>query len=183
MEITREAVRVATIVLGPLVLASYAYGLSHAEDRMALWGGIPSSWQTYIVPFMFVAAAGYLMFWWIALFQMEVSALEALRWPWGESDGSGLNRLLLAFLLVLIPSALWIESTIFHLANDYSWTPILVIGILFLVSVGNVMMGLLAYGAYQDGVNSSELMILGAAMLAVQCIVNDLVIWSIRFPW
>ena len=116
MEITREFILVATLVLGPLVLVSYAYGISHAEDRMALWGGIPSSWQTYIVPFMFVAAAGYLMFWWIALFQMEVSALEALRWPWGESDGSGMNRLLLAFLLVLIPSALWIESTIFHLS-------------------------------------------------------------------
>ena len=59
----------------------------------------------------------------------------------------------------------------------------MVIGILFLVSVGNVMMGLLAYGAFQDGVSGSGLMILGAAMLAVQCIVNDFVIWSIRFPW
>jgi hypothetical protein len=91
--------------------------------------------------------------------------------------------LLLAFLLILIPSALWIESTIFHLSNDYSWTPFLVVGILFLVSVGNVMFGLLAYGAYQDGVEGSGLMIAGAVMLGIQCIVNDLVIWSIKFPW
>ena len=57
------------------------------------------------------------------------------------------------------------------------------VGILFLVSVGNVMFGLLAYGAYQDGVEGSGLMIAGAVMLGIQCIINDLVIWSIKFPW
>ena len=183
MEITREVVRIVTIALGPLVLASYAYGLSHAEDGSALWGGIPESWRGLNVVCMLVAAAGYIIFWWIALFQLEGGHLEALRWPWGESDEAGLDRLLLAFLLILIPSALWIESTIFHLSNDYSWTPLLVVGILFLVSVGNVMFGLLAYGAYQDGVEGSGLMIAGAVMLGIQCIVNDLVIWSIKFPW
>jgi hypothetical protein len=75
------------------------------------------------------------------------------------------------------------ESTIYHLSNDYSWTPLLAIGMLFLTSVGNVMLGLLAYGAYQDGVEGSGMMIAGVGMLAIQCILNDLVIWSIKFPW
>jgi hypothetical protein len=183
MEITREIVLSATIILGPIVLASYAYGISHAEDGAALWGGIPESWRSVNVACMFIAATGYLMFWWIALFQLEVSTLEALRWPWGESDGEGMSRLLLAYLLILIPSALWIESTIFHLSSDYSWTPILVVGILFLVAVGNVMLGMMAYGAYQDGVDGAGLMFAGAVMLGLQCIVNDFVIWSYKFPW
>jgi hypothetical protein len=85
--------------------------------------------------------------------------------------------------LILIPSALWLESTLFHLSNDYSWTPVLVIGILILVAIGNVMLGLLAYGSYQDGVDGSGLMIAGAVMLGIQCVINDCILWSIKFPW
>ena len=50
-------------------------------------------------------------------------------------------------------------------------------------SIGNVMLGLLAYGAYQDGIEGSSLMIAGAIMLAIQCILNDFVIWVYKFPW
>ena len=67
--------------------------------------------------------------------------------------------------------------------NSHSWTPIIVIGTLFLTSVGNVMLGLLAYGSYQDGIEGSGLMILGAFLLAIQCILNDFVIWVYKFPW
>ena len=83
----------------------------------------------------------------------------------------------------MIPSALWLESTLFHLSNNYSWTPVLVIGILMLVAVGNIMIGLLAYGAYQDGVKGARLMIVGSVMLGIQCILNDFILWSIKFPW
>ena len=34
----------------------------------------------------------------IALFKLDVSVLESLHWPWGESDGKGAQRLLLAYL-------------------------------------------------------------------------------------
>ena len=67
--------------------------------------------------------------------------------------------------------------------NDYSWTPILVVGTLLLTSVGNVMMGLIAVGAYQDGLDGSSLMIAGSVFMAIQCILNDFVIWAYKFPW
>mgnify|MGYP000877318167 FL=1 len=91
--------------------------------------------------------------------------------------------MLLAYSLILIPSALWLESTLFHISNNYSWTPVLVIGILMMVSIGNLMLGLLAYGAYQDRVNGSGLMMVGAVMLGIQCIFNDCILWSLKFPW
>jgi len=50
-------------------------------------------------------------------------------------------------------------------------------------SIGNIMLGLLAFGAHQDGVDGSALMIIGAIMLAIQCILNDFVIWVYKFPW
>ena len=90
---------------------------------------------------------------------------------------------MLAYAVFLIPSALWIESTILHIENDYGWTQYLVIGTLLLTSVGNIMLGLLAYCAYHDGVDGSALMIVGAIMLAIQCILNDFVIWVYKFPW
>ena len=78
---------------------------------------------------------------------------------------------------------MWIESTIFHLENDFSWTPFLVVGTLFLTSIGNVMLILLAFSSYQDGVTGSSLMIAGAVMLGIQCILNDFIIWVYKFPW
>ena len=183
MEVTRSFVRTFIFIFGNLVLVSYVYGLSHAPDKNALWGGIPWSQAKFIVPFMFLAAIGFLMYWWVALFQIEVSVLESLRWPWGESDGNGAQRLLLAYALFLIPSMFWIDSTRMHINNDYSWTPFLVIGILALASIGNILFGLLAYGAYQDGVDGSGLMLLGSIFLGIQVIVNDLIVWSAKFPW
>ncbi|MDP6869875.1 MAG: hypothetical protein QGI21_03795 [Candidatus Poseidoniaceae archaeon] len=183
MEATRSWIRIFVFVAGPLVLVSYLYGLSRIEDKMALWGGIPSSWVPYIVPFMFVAAIGFLIYWWISLFQLDVEQLQSFRWPWSDSDGNGLNRLLLAYSLFLIPSALWLESTLFHMSNEHGWTPILVIGTLFVAAIGNVMMGLLAYSAYQDGIEGAGLMFVGTILLAIQVIFNDLIVWSYKFPW
>lgn len=183
MEINRNFVRLFTFVAGPMVLVSYVLALSKMEDGTELWGGIPSSWTTYIVPFMFLAAIGFLMYWWVALFKIEISVLESLRWPWGESDGKGTQRLLLSYALFLIPSMLWIDSTRLHINNGYSWTPFLVIGILALASVGNILFALLAYAARQDGVEGSRLMLLGSIFLGIQVIVNDLIVWSVKFPW
>jgi hypothetical protein len=159
MDLNRDYLRLFTGIFGLLVLVSYVYGVSRADDAQSLWGGIPLSWQSKIVPFMFIAAIGYLIYWWIALFQLETTSL------------------------VLIPSALWLESTLFHLNNQYQWTPILVIGILFLVSLGNFLMGALAYSAYQDSIDGSGLLLAGSLMLAIQCILFDFIVWSVKFPW
>ena len=77
----------------------------------------------------------------------------------------------------------WIDSTMFHMSNSYSWTPYLVIGILGLASIGNIMFGLLAYGAWQDGVDGSGIMLLGSIFLGIQVIINDFIVWSAKFPW
>ncbi len=183
MKVTRNFVRIFILIFGTLVLVSYVYGLSHASDKDALWGGIPWSQAQFIVPFMFLAAFGFLMYWWIILYQNDESALESLRWPWGESDGGGGARLLLAFALLVIPSALWLEATIFHIENEYSWTPFLVIGVLLLACVGNIMMGLLAYSAYVDEMPGGRKMLIGSILLGIQCIIFDGIYWNLKFPW
>ena len=83
----------------------------------------------------------------------------------------------------MIPSMLWLESTLFHINNDYSWTPFLVIGVLTLASIGNILYGLLAYSAYQDGLEGANMMLLGSVMLSIQCIILDGIVWNVKFPW
>ena len=183
MEVSRQFLRIFIYIFGTLVLVSYMYGLSHASDKEALWGGIPWSQAKFIVPFMFLAAFGFLMYWWIILYQSDASVIADLRWPWGESDGHGGGRLLLAFAMLVIPSALWLEATIYHLDHDYSWTPILVIGVLVLASIGNIMMGLLGYSAWQDDVSGGGAMLVGSILLGIQCILLDCIYWNLKFPW
>jgi len=183
MEVSREMIRTFTFIAGPLVLVSYGLALSKMDDKAALWGGIPSSWITYIVPFMLLATVGFLMYWWTILYSVDASVIDNLRWPWGESDGKGANRLFLTYCVFMIPSMFWLESTLFHMNNDYSWTPFLVIGVLTLASIGNIMFGLLAYSAYQDGVEGAGTMLLGSVMLSIQCIFLDGILWNVKFPW
>ena len=183
MEVSRQFLRIFIYIFGTLVLVSYMYGLSHASDKEALWGGIPWSQAKFIVPFMFLAAFGFLMYWWVILYQSDASVIADLRWPWGESDGHGGGRLLLAFAMLVIPSALWLEATIYHLDHDYSWTPILVIGVLVLASIGNIMMGLLGYSAWQDDVSGGGAMLVGSILLGIQCILLDCIYWNLKFPW
>lgn len=184
MKITRQFIRVFVIVFGILILLSYVYGVARAEDGMALWGGIPESWTKFIVPYMFVAAFGWLIYWWTILYRVEASVIDELRWPWQTfSDNNGANRLFLSYFLFMVPSMLWLESTLFHMNNNYSWTPLLVIGILTLVSIGNIMLGLLAYSAVKDGVKGAKVMLLGAVLLSIQCVIFDGLVWNIKYPW
>ena len=183
MEISLDHLRIFTVIVGRLVLASYVWGVSRLSQPSDLWGGVTGNLQRFSVIFMFVAAIGYLIYWWITLFQMESGDVANLRWPWGESDGGGGARLLLAFALLVIPSALWLEATIFHIENEYSWTPFLVIGVLLLACVGNIMMGLLAYSAYVDEMPGGRKMLIGSILLGIQCIIFDGIYWNLKFPW
>ena len=45
------------------------------------------------------------------------------------------------------------------------------------------MLMLIAYGAWQDDVEGSGLMLVGSIFLGIQVIINDLIMWSAKFPW
>lgn len=183
MKIDQLFLRVYTSVLGILVLLSYYIGLDQTNDPAVLWGGIPTSWTTLIIPWMFVAAAGFLIYYWKVLYNYTDRQLHSLHWPWMESDGKGNRRLFVAFTLFLIPSALWLESTRYHLNNSYNWTSILVVSILGLVALGNIIFILLAYGAVKDGIKDARTLLISSLMISIQVVFNDFILWSLKFPW
>ncbi len=183
MEVSLTGLRAFVFVMGPLVLVSYVVGIMRAESPEALWGGIKGAARTATIPFMFVAAAGFLATAYVLLFKLTGAQLEGMHWPWAEADGQGTNRLLLAYAVYLIPSALWLEATLLHLQHGSPWTQALVIVVLTLVSVGLVMLGLLGYGAVQDGVPGAWWIVAGVIAMAIQSTINDNIIWVWKFPW
>ena len=144
MKANRTTVRNTVYVLGPLVLISYAAGLARISNKDLLWGGIPESLRMLNVSCMFIAALGFLVMWWLFLYKWEEQLVERLDWPWNNTEKGGHRRLLLAYLLILIPSSLWLELTIFHIHHAYNWSPFIVIADLTLVAIGNILLGMLA---------------------------------------
>lgn len=183
MEITRDIVRMTVIVGGILVLLSYVWGVSKMDHPDQLWGGVSKSLQKITVPMMFLAAIGFLVFWWMSMYSLSFEEAQSLHYPWNTNDGNGLQRMFFAYILFLVPSMLWLESTRFHEQHAYSWTPLLVIGILALAAIGNVLLILLSYSAYQQQIPGGGMMLAGTMLLAVQVIINDLIIWSYAYPW
>jgi hypothetical protein len=133
---------------------------------------------------MFISATGFLIMWWFFLYRWDATVVESVQWPWSEGTSGGHNRLLIAFLLVTIPSMLWLELTAFHMQTEANWTQWLVIGNLWLVCLGNILLGLFAWSAHQQGANSDSFWpVVGACMLGIQVIINDGILWNIKYPW
>jgi hypothetical protein len=183
MTVDRQKLRWFTIVFGLLVLVSYVYGLSHAADKAALWGGVSATWQVGIVCCMGLAAVGFLTYWWISLFRWEEATISNMCWPWQTPDVHGMRRLLGAYALLLIPSALWLEATLYHMTQPSQWSPLLSIGTLTLAAAGAISLTLLAYGTWKQGVEEAKWMTIGGLMVCLQVVINDWIIWTLHFPW
>lgn len=183
MTISRQKIRLFTAICGVNVLLSYLYGLSHAQDRLGLWGGVPEAWRLPITCCMFLAAAGFLTYWWIALFQWTEETIGSLRWPWALADGQGTRRLISAYALLLLPSALWMETTIYHMEQPSSWSAVLPITMLTLAALGAILLALLANTARQDNISGAKAMSIGGALVCLQVVINDWIVWTLLFPW
>lgn len=183
MEVSINALRWFIGIAGPLVLMSYVVGIKRADDPMQLWGNIGPTERAIIVPFMFLAAAGFLTAAYLLLWKWNPATVAGLHWPGGASDGQGGSRLLLAYALYLIPSMLWLESTLLHLRFGAVWTQVLTIGVLTLVSVGLLLLGLLSFAAIKDGVAGAGWLLAAVVCMALQSTLNDNIIWVAKFPW
>lgn len=102
----RTLLLVVNVIGGLAVLGSYAWGIAtHPGAGGALWGGVPSSWRPLYGLSMLPAAAGYLVFGTYLLFRVDPDA-TSLAW------GLPYAALLVPFLLILVPSALWMPLTL-----------------------------------------------------------------------
>lgn len=146
------------------MLGSYVWGIGgYPELRDAFWGGVPESLRGLYTVNMFLAAAGYLGA--FTFFMIKAS---------------NFRRLALPYVLILIPSALWLPLTVAVLLQPSDWLWWITRVNLFAVGLG----GLLLYPAIYNTPASSRikaLVMFGLLFFCLQTAVLDALVWPYYF--
>lgn len=176
MNSQRLLLAVINVLGGVAVLGSYAYGiLNHPSPGDALWGGVPAILRPLYQVSMLAAAVGYLLFTYHLFFVVKPE--EATTFA-----GLGYAGVNLLYLLILIPSTLWMSLTFSYVAQPsvLGWT--LVRGVLFAVAAGSLgMLAAVARLGAGGHPASFTAAVLGAALFALHTTVLDGLIWPIYF--
>jgi hypothetical protein len=156
---------------GMAVLVSYYQGLSspHAASG-AIWGGVPESARALYTTAMLCAAAGYFPFTYLFLFG-------------SDPERSGRIRLPLFYLLVLIPSALWLPLTDAYLDAPAPGRWWMVKLVLLATAAGSLgLLRSIPRVRPEPAPLPRRLAIVGCVAFCFQTIVLDAAIWVILFP-
>jgi hypothetical protein len=157
------------------VLGSYAYGFASWPDAVsAMWGGVPDAIRPLYTSWMFVAAAGYLVFTYLFFFRTDPTQARLL-------DGRGYGALQPHYALVLVGSALWLPATKLHQAGAlpfaFVWLDLLG------VAAGSLgLLAALATLAPRPPGALHGLALAGAAGFCVQTVLLDAIVWPLLFP-
>jgi hypothetical protein len=176
MDSQRLFLAALNVLGGVAVLGSYAYGIAtHTSPGEALWGGVPASLRPLYQASMLAAAVGYLLFTYQLIFVVKPE--EAATFA-----GLGYAGFNLLYLLILIPSTLWMSLTFSYVAQPSALGWALLRGVLFAVAAGAI--GMLIATARLSGVlhrGSLAVGVLGAALFALHTTVLDAIVWPIYF--
>jgi hypothetical protein len=161
---------------GLAVLASYAVGLSRPGASEALWGGVPDALRPLYTVSMGLAAAGYFPMTGAVLFGLDAARTRV-------AGRLGYGSFLLAYALILAPSALWLPLTLqmVETPSPALWAAIR--GVLALVAVGSlgVLAGLVSARPAPPP-RLRALALAGALAFCFQTAVLDAVVWPACFP-
>ncbi|MBD3208465.1 MAG: hypothetical protein GF370_03355 [Candidatus Nealsonbacteria bacterium] len=176
LRIPKIILLIINIVGGILVLGSYAYGIREhpAEQGALLWGGVPKeAWPIYGFS-MILAAVGYFLFTFFILFKIssDVKIFKNL----------GFNVFHLIYLLILLPSAVWMPLT-FKMIREPSVATWFWIRFLLAV-VGLASLALLVALLSLDYAGPKTfywLAVSGAVFFAFHTGVLDAIVWTFFF--
>ena len=161
---------------GAAVLYSYYAGMvGTSAVGNALWGGIPDAARPLYTINMFLAAAGFFLFSPYLVFRLAPESTS-------PDSSARLQRIRLFYLLVLIPSALWVPLTGNVIAHPSTSAWLAVRLDLFLVAIGTL-------GLFWEVLSSRpaepwgrRLALLGLIPFSMQTVVLDALVWPVYFP-
>lgn len=171
-----------TNIVGPLILASYWRGVGAVSDPLVYWGDVPESMQSFIVPWMFVAATGYLLMWHRFFFAWREEDVASLQWPGREPDGRGVQRLFAIYAAFLLASMVWIDLTRLYIEAPSTLGMLAVIGVLWTAGAASVGFGVLVWSA-RERLDGARVALAGCVMLSIQCTWWDAIYWVFNFGW
>jgi hypothetical protein len=165
------------VIGGVAVLGSYAHGLwTHPDSAGAVWGGVPEWLRPFYTVSMLTAAAGYLAFTYFLFFRVDPNESRV-------ADRISSLRLFNAlYVLILLPSALWMPLTFAMLSDPHEGLWMLIRLVLALVGIGSLAMiaSLVALQPRQPRM-SYVLAVAGSVAFAVQTALLDALIWPAYF--
>ena len=171
-----------SMLVGPLILASYWRGVNAVDDPLVYWGDVPASMQSFIVPWMFVAATGYLLMWHRFFFAWSEDDVASLHWPWRGDDGKGVQRLTGLYAAFLLTSLVWIDLTRMYIEAPTTLGAAAVVVVLWIAGVASVGFGVLVWSS-RERLEGARLALAGCVMLSIQCTWWDAVYWVASFGW
>jgi len=161
---------------GAAVLGSYLMAFSRPDAGAALWGGVPESLKPVYTVNMWLAALGFFPMTWVLALRAPPERVRVL-------GGRGFGMLFPLYLLVLLPSALWMPLTFAFVDAPSTLAWWLVRVDLFLVGIG--ALGLLAATLTvqpRPPLALHVLAVVGAVAFTVQTAVLDALVWPAFYP-
>ncbi|MCH1616370.1 MAG: hypothetical protein L7R83_02530 [Candidatus Poseidonia sp.] len=169
-------------IVGPLILLSYWRGVAAFDDPTVYWGNVSERMQGLIVPWMFVAAAGYLLMFHRFFMAWSEEEVASLHWPWNESDGNGVKRLFVLYAAFLLTSAVWIDLTRIYIEGPSTLVAVAIVAVLWTAGLAAVGFGVLVWPS-RERLSGSKTALLGSVMLSIQCTWWDATYWVLNFAW
>ena len=166
---------ILNIIFGSLVLLSYYNGINkHPELSLKLWGGVPKILHTFIISFMFVGAIGYFFFTAHLLLNIDSNYMF-----FGKFNYWYLH---IIYLLILIPSALWMDLTFLYMNDSTTMNWAYVVSCLYCVAFFSVVLFLFIVDTNVDKSHWLYLpAVLGSLAFAFHTVFLDGLIWTFFF--
>ena len=167
---------VINIIGGAAVIGSYIFGLNaQTGGANALWGGVPENIRLIYGVSMVLSALGYFAFFYFILFRIVPGeVLIAGRF--------GFSLFYAIFLIILIPSALWMPLTSLYVGNPTTGMWVGIRTVLVLVGLASIALvwALLSLQPKVPGV-SYWLAVVGSGYFAFHTMILDAILWAALF--
>ncbi len=160
---------------GIAVIGSYIYGLNvQSGGASILWGGVPENIRPVYTISMILSALGYFAFLYYILFRLSPSEVTI-------ANTFGFSLFFAIFILILLPSALWMPLTNLYVGAPSTGTWVIIRAILALVGIGSIALvwALLSLQA-REGV-AYWLAVAGGGYFAIHTAILDAIVWAALF--
>jgi hypothetical protein len=167
---------VIVILGGIAVVGSYIIGaVKNPDSASALWGGVSKKIIPYYVLGMFLSAIGFLSTAYYLFFKIDAASVKVL-------GGLDFRFFLFVYLLILIPSALWMPLTIRMVNNPSAATALGIRIVLILVAIGSFLMFISLITLVPKVLGwAFYLSVIGSAFFFLHTAVLDASLWTILF--
>jgi len=176
METQQIVLLVINVIGGVAVIGSYIFGIrAQSSGANALWGGVPENIRPVYAVSMVLSALGYFAFLYFILFQLVPDEVLIA----GQFSFSLFYAI---FLVMLIPSALWMPLTNVYVGNPSTGLWIGVRTVLALVGLASIALvwTLASLGTGTTGV-AYWLAVVGSGYFAFHTAILDAIIWAALF--